>query len=780
MSENKKRNTILIVDDTINELKMLSEMLVCYTVLQATDGKLALSILDKTTPDIILMDVKMPGLNGFELCRQIKRKDGLREIPVIFLSALTETEDIVNAFQCGGVDYITKPFHFEEIKARLETHLAIVRYRLEARKKNLELEQALSKLKKEAKERKLIVDELSKSEERYRTLVESSSAFFWEFDLSAWRFTYVGKHAYDLLGYPIDDWYKENFWQNHILKEDREEAIGFCMEQTRLSKNHSFEYRMTAADGKVVWIYDVVTIVGSDNEQKLLRGVMIDITDRKIAEDKIRKLSRAVEYSPVTVIITDAQGNIEYANPKFYQVTGSRPEETIGKKSHILTSDSTFPETHKELWDTISSGNEWRGGFCEKKQESAQYWASVSISPVKSDKGVVTNFIIIEDDITERKKMEEALLQSEKLKSVGTITSGVAHEFNNILAIISGKIQLLQMDYEADKELTDELCSIMKATDDGEEISRNMLKFTITENETKKLEPCSINYIMNQSIKFTKPRWKNQSLAKGINYHFDTEGMTSDSFIMCNPTEIREVFINIIYNALDAMPKGGNLSISIWDDNDTVFVKISDTGEGMTEEVKKRVFDPFFTTRLAVGTGLGMSTVYGIVARHDGKIEIESERGKGTTLTLEFAITLQTSIPNKNYEQNQEAIIKGLRFMVVDDDENICNIMDKFFSKRGNKVKTVNNGTDAIKLIKRGEFDIVLCDMVMPGVCGSEVILAISNITEKRPIIGIMTGWCEDYLSLGETGMEVDFIIKKPFKLSELTQRINEVIVSRD
>ena len=754
-------------------------MLVCYTVLQATDGKLALSILDKTTPDIILMDVKMPGLNGFELCRQIKRKDGLREIPVIFLSALTETEDIVNAFQCGGVDYITKPFHFEEIKARLETHLAIVRYRLEAKKKNLELEQALSKLKKEAKERKLIVDALSKSEERYRTLVESSSAFFWEYDLSTWRFTYVGKHAHDLLGYPIDDWYKENFWQNHILKEDREEAIGFCMEQTRLSKNHSFEYRMNAADGRVVWIYDAVTVVNCDNEQKLLRGVMVDITDRKIAEDKIRKLSRAVEYSQVTVVITDVNGNIEYANPRFSQLTGYSSEEVIGEKPSVLKSGKTSPEVYKELWRTIKNGNDWRGEFCNRKKNGEIYWESAAISPVKNDKGVITSFIAVKEDITERKKMEEALIQSEKLKSIGTITSGVAHEFNNILAIISAKIQLLQMDYEADKELTDELCSIMKATDDGEEISRNMLKFTITESGTKELEPYGINDIINQSIQFTKPRWKNQSLAKGINYHFDTEGMNSKSSILCNPTAIREVFINIIHNALDAMPKGGNLLISTWDDKDTVFVKISDTGEGMTEEVKKRVFDPFFTTRLAVGTGLGMSTVYGIVARHDGKIEIGSERGKGTTLTLEFAITLQTSIPNKNYEQNQETIIKGLRFMVVDDDEDICKFMNRFFSRRGNKVKTVNNGADAIKLIKREEFDIVLCDMVMPGVCGSDVVLAIGNNTEKRPIIGIMTGWCEDYLSLDETDMEVDFVIKKPFKLSELTQRINEVIVSR-
>ncbi len=775
MNIDQKKNTVLIVDDTVEDLRMLSRMLACYTVLQATDGELALSILGKTIPDIILLDIRMPGINGFELCRQIKLREELREIPVIFLSAVTDTEEKVKAFRCGGIDYITKPYHFEEVKARLETHLEIVRYRLEAKNKNLELERVLSNLKEEARERKRVVEELSKSEERYRTLVESSHAFFWEFDLSAWRFTYVGKHAYDLLGYPIDDWYKENFWTEHIHEEDRKDSIEFCMEQTRLSKDHSFEYRMIAADGSILWIYDSVRVINiDDNGQKMLRGIMIDITDQKYAENRIHKLSSAVENSPVTVIITDSEGNIEYANPKFTQLTGYSIEETVGKKPCILMPDKVSHEKYTALWKTITSGNEWRGEFCDKKQNGEQYWVSASISPVKSDRGGITNLIIIKDDITERKKMEEALLQSEKLKSVGTITAGVAHEFNNILAVISGKIQLLVMDYEDDKELTKELRSIMKATDDGEEISSNMLKFALTESVPTELESLVINDIINQSIRFTMPRWKNQSQAKGISYHLYTEGMNSESSILCNPTEIREVFINIIYNALDAMPNGGNISFNTWDDVDTVFVSVADNGEGMTAEVEKRVFDPFFTTKLAIGTGLGMSTAYGIITRHYGEIVVQSERGKGTIFTLQFPITLKRGTPNETYKKSNETITKNLRVMAVDDEEEICNILNKYFERGGHKVKTVNNGADAIKLIEEEEFDLVLCDMVMPGICGSDVVTAITKNTDIRPIIGIMTGWSDHDEALDQAGANVDFVIKKPFKLSGLTKRINE------
>ncbi len=776
MNSDQKKNTVLVVDNRIDDLRLLSEMLECYTVLQATDGERALSILERTIPDIILLDIRMPGICGIELCRQIKRKDNLREIPVIFLSAVTDAENIVKAFQCGGVDYITKPFHFEEVKARLDTHLEIVRYRLETKKKNLELEQALGNLKEETKERKLMVDALSISEERYRTLVESGSACFWEYDLSTWRFAYVSDNAYDLLGYPVDDWYKENFWPDHIHEEDRKEVIEFCLEQTRRSKDHSFEYRMNAANGSVVWIYDVVNVFGGNNEQKLLRGIMIDITEIKIAEDKIRKLFRAVEYSPVSVVITDANGNIEYTNPKFTRITGYSLEEAIGKNPSILKSGKTSTGVYKYLWRTIKNGNEWKGEFCNRKKNGDLFWESSSISPVKNDKGIITNFIAVKEDITERKKMEEILLQSEKLKSIGTITAGIAHEFNNILAIISAKVELLEMIYKDNNELSEELHSILKVTDDGGEISRNMLKFALTDSKTKELEPCDINDIINQSIQFTMPRWKNQSLVKGINYHLDTEGMNGKSYILCNPTQLREVFINIIYNALDAMPNGGNLSFRTWRNDGTAFIRISDTGEGMEPEVKKRLFDPFFTTKLAIGTGLGMSMAYGIITRHDGKIEVVSGRGKGTTFTIQFPITLKAGKQDGANKQNKETITASIRVMVVDDEEDICNILEKYFVRGGHKVEIAYNGADAIKLIKKEEFDLVLCDMVMPGVTGSDVINAIINNTKKRPIIGIMTGWCEHDAFLEQTGVKVEFIIRKPFKLSELTKRINEFV----
>ncbi|MCR4344648.1 MAG: HAMP domain-containing histidine kinase, partial [Candidatus Scalindua sp.] len=266
--------------------------------------------------------------------------------------------------------------------------------------------------------------------------------------------------------------------------------------------------------------------------------------------------------------------------------------------------------------------------------------------------------------IMKRKKMEGALLQSEKLKSIGTITAGISHEFNNILAIISGNVQLMKRSYKDQEELVNALDIIMKATNDGAEISKKMYNFAKTEVDTTEYVTNDLSDLIKQSIEFTMPRWKNMAQANGINYHIDIEGIRGISEVPCNSTEIREAFVNIINNALDAMPAGGRISFSTWNKDGSVFVSVSDTGKGMTEDVKRKVFDPFFTTRRPEGTGLGMSIVYSILSRHNGKIEVESEIGNGSTFTLQLPIVSSAdstrAIPGTEQESKSSGHIKSV------------------------------------------------------------------------------------------------------------------------
>jgi two-component system cell cycle sensor histidine kinase/response regulator CckA len=319
--------------------------------------------------------------------------------------------------------------------------------------------------------------------------------------------------------------------------------------------------------------------------------------------------------------------------------------------------------------------------------------------------------------------------------------------------------------------LTKALSTIKKVVDDGAQISRKMLQFTKIKNDTEGFVLFDIRDLITQSIDFTSPRWKNEAQANGIDYQINKDGMKSVSSIMCNSSELREVFVNIINNALDAMPDGGKLSFSTWSGDNTLFVSISDTGEGMSEETKRNVFDPFFTTKMAVGTGLGMSLTYGIISGHGGDIEVESEIGKGAKFTLQFPTTNERASLITTHEPEQELSERSLRILVVDDEDAFCNVLDRFLSRGSNKVKTVNNGSDAISIVKIEDFDLVLCDLGMPDVSGFDVIKFI-NESKKRSKIGIITGWRKEQKPIVDS-MDVDFIVRKPFDFSELTKQID-------
>lgn len=384
------------------------------------------------------------------------------------------------------------------------------------------------------------------------------------------------------------------------------------------------------------------------------------------------------------------------------------------------------------------------------------------------------HLVAVLKQIMKRRRIEDALLQSEKLKSIGTITAGISHEFNNKLAIISGNIQLIQYNYKDHMGLVDSLSAIMKAVNDGAEISNKMLEFAKTKVDATEYVIDDICNLIKLSIEFTMPRWKNMAQAKGINYYIDMEGVREKSEVSCNSREIREVFINIIHNALEAMPDGGRISFSLWNKDGVAFIKVSDSGKGMSEDVRKKIFDPFFTTRRPNGSGLGMSIAYSIISRHNGKIEVSSEIGKGSTFTLQLPIATRADSIGEIPETEQVSKCNNLHILVVDDDEPICTILEKYLSREGHMVRTVDNGAEAIVLAGVNNYDLVICDMVMPEVFGYDVIKALNEL-ERTPKIGIITGWGEQLKPKDDETFKVDFILKKPFNFSEMSILINNM-----
>ena len=493
---------------------------------------------------------------------------------------------------------------------------------------------------------------------------------------------------------------------------------------------------------------------------------------QKQAEERIRRLFLAIEHNPHIIVIMDIDGNFEFINNKFSQTTYYTSNEIIGKGISLLQSDKETSEVFKEMRDEIASGEEWRGVLCLRKKDGALCLKYTIAQPVKNISGDIIFSVLILQKVAEREKRRDELLQLEKMNSVRTIVAGIAHEFNNILAVVHGNAEVLEDGFENEKELKKGLHNIKKASDEGAGIVRDMITIAQSDKDTSEHLFFDLKQLIIQAIEAVMPGWKNIAYFSEMKYKIDRNGMKRIPGVFCNPTELREVFVNIINNALDAMPDGGRISFSTWSNEDTVFVEISDTGMGMSEEVKNRIFDPFFTTSRPERTGLGMGVAYSIITRHGGKIGVESEEGKGTTLTLSLPINNETKQQILSSRSAPDKVAKGLSILVVDDEEEICNILNKFFSRVGHIVKTVGNGAEAIELAKKEDFDIVICDLTMPGVTGHDVIKALNEL-DKVPKIGVSTGSIEDYSSAEANALKADFIINKPFRLLELANKIN-------
>ena len=355
------------------------------------------------------------------------------------------------------------------------------------------------------------------------------------------------------------------------------------------------------------------------------------------------------------------------------------------------------------------------------------------------------------------------------------ITSGVAHEFNNILAIVKGFSFQIKKKCGDDKKLEKRVDTIIKASNDGAEIVRRMREYTNLEMDNTSLVPTDVRDLIKQAIEFTTPRWLNIANANSINYKINADDYSEELCVMGNQSELREVLINIINNALDAMPDGGSLSYRTWGNENTVFMSISDSGTGMTKNIQENVFDPFFTTKVGVGTGLGMSTAYGIITRHGGMIDVESKEGNGSTFTIRLPLSKKAVRPEVTLEPEQEIKADGLRILIVDDEQNICDLLSEYFLEDDHDVKSANSGAAAMKLLETENFDLVLSDLVMPDVSGHDIVKA-ARALERKPKVGLITGWQNPYETDMEDALKADFVVKKPIDFSKLTCCINDVL----
>lgn len=511
--------------------------------------------------------------------------------------------------------------------------------------------------------------------------------------------------------------------------------------------------------------------IKTENPADLNRELLKELSDIKFALDE-----------SAIVAITDQKGKITFVNDKFCQISKYTREELIGEDHRIINSNYHPKEFIEELWKTIANGKIWRGEIRNRAKDGSIYWVDTTIVPFLNKRGKPYQYIAIRYDITEQKRTEEHLLRAQRMESIGTLAGGIAHDLNNILSPILMSVDMLQMN-EPDAETKRWLGVIKENAERGADLVKQVLTFA----RGMKGERISVQlkHIVKDLVKILK-----ETLPKSINVKFELE---QDLWmISADPTQIHQILMNMCINARDAMPSGGNLTISAknayLDENyarmnfdaeagNYVILTISDTGTGMTEEIKNRIFDPFFTTKeIGKGTGLGLATAQTIVKSHGGFINVYSEPETGTKFSVYLPVAESEKIRLKETVEQHFPKGNGEFILVVDDEINIREITRATLEKFNYKVLTAEDGTDALAVYAQNaeKIALVLTDMAMPHLDGFALVRALKKI-DPQIKIAAMSGLINDEQTAELEELKVGAFLAKPFTAENLLKTLAEI-----
>ena len=390
--------------------------------------------------------------------------------------------------------------------------------------------------------------------------------------------------------------------------------------------------------------------------------------------------------------------------------------------------------------------------------------------------------------IAEQERIREQFSQMEKLSALGELASGVAHDFNNTLAGILGRAQLLQRTNDPEK-IKRGLDIIIKTAEDGAKTVKRIQDFA-RQRRDHDFELVSVDQILMDASEITRPRWKNCAEASNIHITVDLQ-IGSNAMVMGDDSELREVLVNMVFNAIDAMPEGGTLTLSTSTVDQTVVIKVIDTGVGMYPEVRSRIFDPFFTTKGKAGLGLGLAVSFGIIRRHGGNIEVDSQYGSGTEfrITLPIATIVEggTKVEFSSPEPATSMICDlsledenaQPRLLIVDDEDFVRDLLQEILEGEGCDVLLAASGSEALAMFQDSQFDAVCTDVGMPGMSGWELAREIRHLNQQIPI-AVITGWGEAVGSNEQKAAGVDWVIAKPFTADRVVELVRDIARHRE
>jgi signal transduction histidine kinase/CheY-like chemotaxis protein len=376
--------------------------------------------------------------------------------------------------------------------------------------------------------------------------------------------------------------------------------------------------------------------------------------------------------------------------------------------------------------------------------------------------------------IEEQERIREQFAQIEKLSALGVLSSGVAHDFNNTLAGILGRAQLTLMCTQ-EPEVVRGLQIIAKAAEDGAQTVKRIQNFA-RQRRDKNFELVAVDQLLLDIIEITRPRWKDSAEVAGVHISVEPQ-INTGALILGDDSELREVLVNMIFNAVDAMPGGGKITLSAEEANGAVEISIADTGVGMSAEVRSRIFDPFFTTKGKDGLGLGLAVSYGIIRRHEGQVSVESEAGRGTTFRITLPVAKIEAESRRTSEPvawtAQPSAAHKPRILVVDDEAHLREVLREMLERGGYEAVLAEGGREALELFDVQRFDAVFTDIGMPGMNGWELARSIRERDEAVPV-AVITGWGDAVDEQECKAAGVNWVVTKPFTAARIAELARE------
>lgn len=758
---NKQDIKILIIDDQPSNLRFLSKILTQkgYKVQRAICGEMVLNAEFASQPDLILLDIVMPKMNGYEVCKRLKTHEKTCDIPVIFLSVLKEPLDKIKAFEAGGVDYISKPFQVEEVLARIDKQLKIQQLSKQLKEQNSQLQQEIE-VRKQAQET------LLKTQKRLDYLLSSNPSIIYSCQPTyPYANTFISKNITNLFGYEPREFIEDpGFWGKHIHPNDRERIFAE-IPQLFERGDYSYEFRFLRKNSTYLWVYSACKLVRDEQGNPIeIIGSWSDITQRKQIEEALQEsrhwLQSITDANPNILYVYDLieQRNV-YVNREIYTILGYTPEEIQNMGTTVLQT-LIHPDDFALLSQSIKKIDAAKDGeiieFDYRMQHKNGEWRwlfSREVVFARTSDGKPMEILGAAADITERKLAKIALQQALAAAQAAnraktTFLASMSHELRTPLNAVIGFSQILARDESLATQQKKYIEIINRSGGHLLELINDVLSMSKIEagQITLNKDRFDLYALLNSLQEMLQLKAKTKGLQLNFEHTFDVP-----QYVQTDENKLRQVLINLLGNAIKFTQQGNvTLRVSLVKHDfsgvknkgqRTITFEISDTGLGISSEELNTIFDPFVqsqTGRKSIeGTGLGLPISREFVQLMGGDITVRSTLGEGSTFTFDIKVDLASqgdvlpSVPDGvviGLEPNQPSY----RILIAEDVEESRLLLVKLLERLGFEIKEAINGQEAFAIWKQWQPHLILMDICMPIMDGYEAIQAIRNDEKLR------------------------------------------------